>query len=123
MAIKISITGGIGSGKSVMLMAARNDGCSGVYFRCGSQAANAYDEVVRRELSALVGEDVYQGGQLNHPLLASYMFGYPQRMEKINRIVHPQVKADFRRWVAEHSHADWVAMESAIVIEAGFRRK
>ena len=123
MAIKIGITGGIGSGKSVVSWLLEMMGVPVYISDVEAKRLMHTDEVVRRELIALVGEDVYQGGQLNRPLLASYMFGYPQRMEKINRIVHPQVKADFRRWVAEHSHVDWVAMESAILIEAGFREE
>lgn len=123
MAIKIGITGGIGSGKSVVSWLLEMMGVPVYISDVEAKRLMHTDEVVRRELIALVGEDVYQGGQLNRPLLASYMFGHPQRMEKINRIVHPQVKADFRRWVAEHSHVDWVAMESAILIEAGFREE
>ena len=34
------------------------------------------DTVIRRELCASVGQEVFQGGELNRTLLAEYMFGY-----------------------------------------------
>ncbi len=58
------------------------------------------DTVIRRELCALVGQDVFQGGELNRSLLASYMFGHQDHVKKVNAIIHPQVKEDFRQWTA-----------------------
>ena len=49
----------------------------------------ASDSLIREELSALLGAEVYAGGTLNKPLLASYLFGSPEHAKEINCIVHP----------------------------------
>lgn len=76
---------------------------------------------IRSDLLSLLGPQVYQDGGLNKPLLASYLFSSPQHAARINAIVHPRVKDDFRQWVAsQHAACRCVAIESAILIEAGF---
>ena len=70
------------------------------------------NDVIRRELCALVGQDVFLNGELNRPLLASYIFGNPE-----------QVKEDFRRWVKGKGDIAMVGMESAILLEAGFKQE
>mgnify|MGYP003179376179 CR=1 FL=1 len=109
MSIKIGITGGIGSGKSVV---SRLFGIMGIPVYISDIEAKRItqtDPVICQELCALVGQDVFQNGVLNRSLLASYMFGHPNRVQKVNEIIHPQVKEDL------------VGMESAILVEAGFR--
>ena len=118
--ISIAITGGIGCGKSYV---------SGLLQERGIPVYNADDEAkrlmlsdegIRRDLMALLGEGVYQGGALNKPLLASYLFADAENASRINAIVHPRVKADFCRWLEEHQDADMAALECAILFEAGF---
>ena len=119
--ISIAITGGIGSGKSYV---------SGLLQERGIPVYNADDEAkrlmlsdegIRRDLMALLGEDVYQGGALNKPLLASYLFSDADNAARINAIVHPRVKADFQRWLSEHQDVEIAGMECAILYEAGFQ--
>lgn len=123
MAIKIGITGGIGSGKSVV---SRLLGIMGIPVYISDIEAKRItqtDPVIRRGLCELVGEDVFQERELNRPLLASYMFGHPDRVKKVNEIIHPQVKEDFRRWAARLESKQLVGMESAILVEAGFKNE
>ncbi len=123
MAIKIGITGGIGSGKSVV---SRLLGIMGIPVYISDIEAKRItqtDQVIRRGLCDLVGQDVFQGGELNRPLLASYMFGHPDRVQKVNELIHPQVKEDFRQWAARLESEQLVGMESAILVEAGFKNE
>ena len=106
MSIKIGITGGIGSGKSVV---SRLFGIMGIPVYISDIEAKR------------ITQDVFQNGVLNRSLLASYMFGHPNRVQKVNEIIHPQVKEDFRRWAARFGGEQLVGMESAILVEAGFR--
>ena len=72
MAIKVGITGGIGSGKSVV---SRLLGIMGIPVYISDIEAKRItntDEVIHRELCALVGEEVFQNGELNRPFLATY---------------------------------------------------
>lgn len=120
MAIRIGITGGIGSGKSVVskILSLLN---IPIYLSDDeAKRLTATDETIRRELTDLLGDELYQGGILNKQKLANYLFASSENAEKINAIIHPQVKQDFRRWCTRHSSSPFVAMESAILFESGF---
>lgn len=119
------VTGGIGSGKSLVCRLLEMKGIPIYISDLECRRVMLTDETIRRELKALVGEDCYIDGKLNKPLLARYLFDSPEHAARVNAIVHPRVKADFRAWVARQSQSDnlprIVAMESAILVEAGFR--
>lgn len=120
MAIKIGITGGIGSGKSVVSRLLEVMGIPVYISDVETKRLMVSDVCIRKELSALLGGEVYVGGVLNRPLLASYLFGNPEHAKQINGIVHPCVKEDFRRWVRCRAAFPVVGMESAILVESGF---
>lgn len=115
----IGVTGGIGSGKSVV---SRLLCLMGVpVYDCDSEAKRLMNEnpAVRAALVGAVGYNVYDAeGRLDRASLASYMFGDAQRVEVVNGIVHPVVRADFKRW-AWQTDRMVVAVESAILFEAG----
>lgn len=119
--IKIGITGGIGSGKSVVSRLLEVMGIPVYISDIESKRLTQFDTVIREKLVALLGEEVYnKEGELNKPYLASYIFSHPDHAKQVNAIIHPRVKDDFRRWVSEHSDCAIVGMESAILVEAGF---
>lgn len=120
MTIKIGITGGIGSGKSVVSRLLETMGIPVYIADTESKRLTNTDPFIRKDLSALLGEEVYEGAELNKPLLAAYLFGDAEHAAQINGIIHPRVKKDFRRWTEERSGLPWVGMESAILIESGF---
>ena len=111
MAIKIGITGGIGSGKSMVSRLLEVLGVPVYISDLETKRLMASDSLIREDLSALLGAEVYAGGTLNKPLLASYLFGSPE---------HPRVKEDFRRWTQCRTAFPIVGIESAILVEAGF---
>lgn len=120
MRIKLGITGGIGSGKSLVCRLLEVMGIPVYISDAQAGRLMSADVQIRKELTALLGEEVYAGGALNKPLLASYLFGHPEHARQVNAIVHPRVKDDFRQWVRSHSSFPVVAIESAILMEAGF---
>ena len=120
MAIRIGITGGIGSGKSVVSKILSLLDIPIYLSDDEAKRLTATDEAIRRELTDLLGDELYQGGMLNKQMLANFLFASAENAEKINAIIHPQVKQDFRRWCTCHSASQFVAMESAILFESGF---
>ena len=118
--ISIAITGGIGSGKSYVSAMLQAEGIPIYNTDDEAKRLMLSDEGIRRDLVALLGEEVYQEGVLNKPLLASYLFADPAHAARINGIVHPRVKEDFLRWVNRHAEEEIVGMECAILFEAGF---
>ncbi|WP_418696452.1 dephospho-CoA kinase [Bacteroides sp.] len=120
MAIKIGITGGIGSGKSVVSRLLEVMGIPVYVSDVETKRIMAVDTFIRSELVALLGEEVYAGGVLNKPFLASYLFGNPRHAGQVNGIVHPRVKDDFRQWAQCRAACSMVGIESAILVEGGF---
>ena len=118
--ISIAITGGIGSGKSYISNILQEYGIPIYNTDDEAKRLMVSDEGIRRDLVALLGEDVYVEGTLNKSLLASYLFADAENAARINGIVHPRVKMDFCRWLEQHSDQEIVGMECAILFEAGF---
>lgn len=118
--IKFAITGGIGSGKSYVSSLLEERGIPIYNADFESKRLTVQDEGIRKELVALLGEDIYQGATLNKPLLASYLFANSDNAVKVNSIIHPRVKDDFRRWVESQKDVPLVGLESAILYESGF---
>ena len=121
MKIRIGITGGIGSGKSVVSHLLELMGIPIYISDIEARSLMLKDEHIRQGLVDLLGEDVYVQQQLNKRLLASYLFDNPSHAALINAIVHPRVKEDFRRWAESHSSSALVGIESAILYEAGLQ--
>ena len=118
--ISIAITGGIGSGKSYISNILQEYGIPIYNTDDEAKRLMVSDEGIRRDLVALLGEDVYVEGTLNKSLLASYLFADAENAARINGIVHPRVKMDFCRWLEQHADKEIVGMECAILFEAGF---
>lgn len=116
----IGITGGIGSGKSFVVRWLAERYHLPVY-DCDSEARRLMLHAdVRRPLTALIGADAYlPDGSLNKALLADFVFKDAAHNAAVNAIVHPAVKQHLRRWT--HSHQGLLLVESAILVEAGFR--
>ncbi len=120
MAIKIGLTGGIGSGKSVVSHLLKTMGIPVYIADDESKRITSTDTLIKQQLINLLGEEVYINGALNKNLLAAYIFSDAEHAKIVNEIIHPRVKEDFVKWVAKNSKYPVVAIESAILIEAGF---
>lgn len=116
----IAITGGIGSGKSYVSALLKKQGIP--IYNADDEAKRLMldDEGIRKGLTDLLGDEVYVNGNLNKPLLASYLFADAGNAARINSIVHPRVKADFRCWLKTHQESEIAGLECAILYEAGF---
>lgn len=116
----LALTGGIGSGKSVVARCLRSMGIP--VYDCDREARrlNETHPVIRRELTTLVGDAVYGAdGRLNKAVLADYLFADADHAGKVNAIIHPCVSEDFQQWKLRQ-RLPWVAMESAILYESHF---
>ena len=117
--VKLAITGGIGSGKSVV---ARMLSILGVpVYDCDSNAKRLMvsDAYIVSELKRMFGEECYEDdGTLNRQYVASCIFTDKQNIKRVNSLVHPVVKRDFESW-ADKQNSNLVAVETAILYESG----
>lgn len=122
--IKLGITGGIGSGKSYVSRLLRERGIEVYDTDSEAKRLTLSHPLIRQELTALIGAEVYQNNTLNKRLLADYLFACKENAQRINAIIHPRVYDDFISWVQTRCRAgvQIVGMESAILFESGFNR-
>ncbi len=120
MQTKLGITGGIGSGKSVVSRVLRS--CGVPVYDCDSNSKRLTDSdpVVRDKLISLLGSAIYgDDGKLNKSMLADYLFASDDHVRIVNGIIHPRVRADIDSWVSRQG-CGLVGVESAIFFEARF---
>ena len=90
----IGITGGIGSGKSVIARQLRKMGYSVYDTDSEAKRIIVEDATVREQMTALFGEEVYKDGVYQTALVAQQVFADKNLLAKLNAIVHPAVKQD-----------------------------
>jgi len=119
----IAITGGIGSGKSVVARIVKVMGYQ--VYDCDSRARALmiHDESVRSHLIAEFGPDVYHAdGSPNRQHLSTVAFSDNDARLRLNAIVHPATARDIRRWAASISADDaarFAFVETAILRTSG----
>lgn len=119
---KIGITGGIGSGKSTVCALFREHGVAVYDSDAEAKRLMAESADLRRKLIEAFGEECYNAEGLDRKYLASKVFGCEEALQRLNSIVHPAVREDFRAW-AERQRGSYVVLESAILFEAGFENE
>ena len=128
--LKVGLTGGIASGKSVvgeMLVAlgAHLVQADDIAHQLMLPGQPVYDEVVRHFGSAILNPD----GSVNRAKLAEAAFGKaagPSRINELNRIVHPAVIRCQEEWMEEVGRQERHAVaivEAALILEAGVAKR
>ncbi len=115
---RVGLTGGIGSGKSTV---------AGMFMDLGVPVYNSdtearrlmnEDEALQEQIIALLGKEAYREGVLNRPFISEKVFRDRMLLEKLNKIVHPAVRKDFRAWAGRQA-VPYVLQEAAILFENG----
>lgn len=120
--LKVGLTGGIGAGKTTIARIFRQLGYPVYIADIEASRLMNTDFQIRRELSELVGMDIYtQETQVDKKKLADIIFKHPEILKQVNRIVHPRVVADFNNWCVSRN-AKIVFFETAILFEAGLEK-
>ena len=119
----IGITGGIGSGKSFVAECFLNFENT-VYYHADLQARELINNSleIRKQIQQEFGEESYKENQLNRPFIASIVFSNPEKLKKLNQIVHPAVKKHFQDFIGQQSIGTWIVYENAILFEIGSDR-
>jgi dephospho-CoA kinase len=117
--IKIGITGGIGSGKSVVSSLFAVSGIPVYPADTESKRLSDASPVIREKLTALFGHDIYVDDRLDRKRLASYIFSGEKILQEVNSIIHPVVSRDFQQWT-KRQKGGICAVESAILFESQF---
>ena len=116
----IGITGGIGSGKSMVSALLRVYGVPVYDADRESKRLLVTSPTIRRGLISLLGPDIYRpDGTLDRARMASLIFADADLLARVNAIIHPAVGDDFEAWRARLG-ASACAMEAALLFASGF---
>lgn len=114
----IGLTGGIGSGKTTV---AKQFEALGVpVYIADTEARKIMDlpetiQLVKEEF----GNSIFDEEALNRKKLAEIVFENPEKLQKLNNIIHPLVNRHFREWVQKNEDSIFVIKETAILFESG----
>ena len=116
---KIGLTGGIGSGKSVVAKVFKALHVPIFNSDLRARTILETDPDVRNSIIELIGSESYKGNVPNRALIASRVFENQELREKLNAIVHPAVGRAFEHWVEQQINAPYIIKEAAITFETG----
>lgn len=117
------LTGGIGSGKTTI----------GNIFKILGVAVYNADErgkwltennaTIQSKLKTTFGENIFNtANTLDKNKLAEIVFNNKTELNKLNAIIHPEVKLDFEKWIKKQK-GNYVLKESAIIFENGLEKE
>jgi len=123
--IIIGVTGNIASGKSETARLLQAKGCSLVDADVVAHELYGYDHALVREIGAEFGQDVvWQNGMLDRKKLGSLVFGRPEAMASLNRIVHPALINAIRERIRSSQRVmNRLVLDAALIIELGFHKE
>ncbi|WP_445717547.1 dephospho-CoA kinase [Flavobacterium sp.] len=115
----IGLTGGIGSGKSTVANYIASKGIP-VYIADEEAKKIMEQPNIIQRIQDLFSESVLTiDSKLNRKKIAELVFNAPDKLQQLNAIVHPEVKAHFQNWLNEHKNFPFVIKEVAILFETG----
>lgn len=120
---KIGVTGGIGSGKSIVCEIFKTLGCK--IYNADERAKLLLDNnsEIRRQIMLNFGEQVYQSGKADRKLLAAKVFNNAEALKTLNSIIHPAVSVDFQEWLQLYNDQPYIIKEAAIMFESGANKQ
>jgi dephospho-CoA kinase len=119
--LRVGLTGGIGCGKSTVAAMMRELGChileaDALGHQVIAPGGPAYDEVVREFGREILAPD----GRIARPTLAAIVFAHPDKLSRLNALVHPPLLAAIDRELARLESADpggVAVIDAALLIE------
>lgn len=119
---KIGLTGGIGSGKTIVADLLKVMGYPVYDSDSRSKELCNSDSKIKSGLKQLFGESIYKNDLLDRSLLAEKIFNDKKKLDAVNSLIHPVVMTDFDKWIYLQQDSDLVFMESAILFETGLNK-
>jgi dephospho-CoA kinase len=117
-ALKLGVTGGIGSGKTSVCKVFTVLGIPVFSADRVAREIMERDENIKGKINLIAGTDLYRTGSLDRMALASLIFNNNELLESVNALIHPVVFENFTVW-EKNQTAPYVIMEAAILFESG----
>lgn len=116
--LSIGLTGGIGSGKTVVAKIFRTLGVPILDADALAKKIMLENEEVKAQIIAAFGNESYNDQGLNRSYISNIVFKDPFQLEMLNSIVHPATIAAGKIW-ASQQNAPYTIKEAALFFESG----
>jgi len=117
--LKVAVTGGIGSGKSMVCSLFEKIGIPVFYADQVAKMLMNSEPEIREKLIKIFGTGIFDANfKLNRTKFAAIIFNNEKALSTTNEIVHPVVRKEFSRWT-ELQNSPYVIQEAALIFESG----
>lgn len=118
--LQVGITGGIGSGKSLVCKIFGKLGVPAYDADSRAKILMTTDGILVEQIKKEFGSLSYDGtGGLNREFLSATVFTKEDKLKKLNALVHPRVAIDYEQWVGTKAGCNYVLKEAALLFESG----
>ena len=116
---KVGITGGIGTGKSIVCKVFESLGIP--VFNSDFESKNILNtsKALKEKLIQAFGNIYLPNGQINKPQFGFIIFNDKEKLKLANSIIHPAVAERFEEWCTQNRKHSYVLKEAAILFESG----
>jgi dephospho-CoA kinase len=118
----LGLTGGIGTGKSIVAKIFENLGC--VVFNSDDVAKQLYfDKAIKTKVQELLGEASYLADNtIDRKYISAMIFSNNDLREALNKIIHPAVSEKFKEFIDKHKNKT-IVKETALLFEANLNKQ
>ncbi|HTN46037.1 MAG TPA: dephospho-CoA kinase [Flavipsychrobacter sp.] len=115
--LKTGITGGIGSGKTIVCQVFETLGIPVFYADAAAKLLMEQDDHLILQIKSAFGDAIYKGKQLDRENMASIVFNDSGKLNILNSFVHPAVLKYSNEWM-EQQTSPYALKEAAILFES-----
>ena len=120
--LKVGLTGGIGCGKSTAVNIFRALGAGIVDADQISKDLVKLGSPVLMEIAKIFGSEIILvDGELNRPMLKELVFTDSKALDKLEAIIHPNVRKEIDRQVSVLSSAPYVIVDIPLLVEKQYQ--
>lgn len=115
----VGLTGGIGSGKSTVakMFAEQNNVAIYIADKEAKELVNT-SKTIKTKIIDEFGDKAYNKNILNREYISNIVFKNPEKLQKLNKIIHPEVRNHFLNFKKINVNKSYIVYEAAILFEA-----
>lgn len=117
--LKVGVTGGIGSGKTVVCRVFATLGIPVFSADDAAKYLMEHDEDLKRSIVQVLGPTAYKNGLPDRPAIADIIYRDKTKLQALNAVVHPATVQYGEDWMLRNAASPYVVKEAAIFFESG----
>lgn len=115
--LKVAITGGIGSGKSLVCQVFKTLGIPIFNADAVSNQLVENNKELKKAIIKLFGAEAYVNNEYNRKYIGQIVFNNPDKLQLLNDLIHPLAIQAAKQWF-EKQQAPYAIKEAAILFES-----